>query len=137
MVTSLLVMEGNGTISEEAGGFSDWEARGGRLRPLQQTGRDAVTGTTDTAPANSASLPPPEPANRRKLSYKEQRELATLPEQIEALEERQGALEAKMAEPDFYQQEHTEVEARLAELAEVQRELEQAITRWTELEDLA
>ena len=42
-----------------------------------------------------------------------------------------------MAEPDFYPQEHTEVEAQLAELAEVQRELEQAITRWTELEDLA
>mgnify|MGYP000623907238 CR=1 FL=1 len=55
----------------------------------------------------------------------------------EAADQRQAALEAAIAAPDFYQQDHTEVEARLAELSKLQSELEQALERWTELEDLA
>ena len=139
VVTSLLVMEGNGAIGEEAGGFSDWEARGGRLRPLRLPG-SGDAGTTVASDAPATAPPPPSPAAavaRRKLSYKEQRELAALPEQIETMESRQAALEAAIAAPDFYQQAHTEVEARLAELGELQQALELALERWAELEDLA
>ena len=72
---------------------------------------------------------------RRKLSYKEQRELDALPEMIETLESRQGELEQVMSNADFYQREHTEVQSVLDEVAKVQAELEAALERWTELED--
>ena len=73
----------------------------------------------------------------RKLSYKEKRELESLPGLIESLEEKQAALEAETAAPDFYQRPHTEVQGQLDALSEVASELEKALERWTELEDLA
>jgi len=134
VVTSLLVMEGNGVISEQSGGFSDWEARGGRLRPLAQPSvtLSGSAGADNASPEAGAAAP-----KRRKLSYKEQRELTSLPGDIEAMEERQGELESAIAAPDFYQQSHTEVEAMLAELSTLQAKLESALERWAELEDLA
>ncbi len=139
VVTSLLVLDGSGRVDEQAGGYSDWEARGGRLQSL--AGQDSVTGSqggrsAHTAPAtNTTAEPTPEPPRRRKLSYKEQRELDALPAQIEALEQRQQALEETSADPAFYQREHTEVQAVLEELATIQTELDHAMERWAELED--
>ena len=130
VVTSLLVVEGNGVVSEHAGGYSDWLARGGRLAEsggeAGRTAADPVPPTVDAAPAE---LP-----KKQKLSYKDQRELAAMPGLIETLEQRQQVLEATMAEPDFYQQEHGQVQAVIARLAAVQAELEAAFERWAELD---
>jgi ATP-binding cassette subfamily F protein uup len=71
---------------------------------------------------------------KRKLSYKEQRELDGLPAQIESLEQRQQQLEETVSQADFYQRDRGDVEQVLAELADVQAALEQAFTRWAELE---
>ncbi len=125
VVTSLLVLEGDGRVVEEAGGYSDLEERRAR-RP---------------APARAAA--PQEPAKpqararerAKKRSYKEQRELEQLPARIEALEARQAELEETIAAAGFYQQDHTEVQGVLDELARVQGELEQAFARWEALED--
>ena len=127
VVTSLLVLEGDGVVNEQAGGYSDWEARGGKLLD-----------TVEQAPpaqVNPEKKPEPIPARKRKLSYKEQRELDALPAKIDALEQRQAQLEAAVSQPDFYQQDHAQVEQQLAELTQVQRELEAAFERWAELED--
>ena len=83
----------------------------------------ASAGATSTAP------------KRRKLSYKEQRELDQIPELMDKLEQRQQALEEKTSAADFYQGDHRDVQAVLDELAAVQSELEATLERWTELED--
>ncbi|TGD73863.1 ATP-binding cassette domain-containing protein [Mangrovimicrobium sediminis] len=132
VVTSLLVLRGDGSVDEQAGGYSDWEARGGRL--------EAATAQAPVAPAAEEVAAPPPPAEKprarpRKLSYKEQRELESLPAQIEALEQRQAELEAQLAEPDFYAGERAEVERVTGELGTVQADLEAAIERWVELEN--
>jgi len=74
------------------------------------------------------------PAKKRKLSYKDQRELDSLPGQIEKLEQRQQELEKKVSQPDFYQGEHAQVEKTLGELTSVQAGLETIFERWAALE---
>jgi len=129
VVTSLLVVEGNGVVGDQAGGYSDWEARGGKLREITETHPAAKTAEPASAPTSKPAAPRP------KLSYKDQRELDALPKKIEALEQRQAELEAAIADPGFYQQEREATEPVLAGLAEVQEELEAAMERWMELED--
>jgi ATP-binding cassette subfamily F protein uup len=132
VVTSLLVFEGGGRVTEHAGGFSDWEARGGRMYDPAEVVPDAPP---SPSAESKAQEPPPARSRPRKLSYKEQRELDALPGRIDALEQRQQALEQAVSDPAFYQQDHLEVERVLAELASVQAELEAAFERWTTLED--
>ncbi|WP_432760746.1 ATP-binding cassette domain-containing protein [Parahalioglobus pacificus] len=140
VVTSLLVMEGNGRISEQAGGFSDWEARGGKLEPLTASATQKRSSHSEPLMQEASNQAAPSTITTpqtRKLSYKEKRELESLPGLIESLEEKQAALEAETAAPDFYQRPHTEVQGQLDALSEVASELEKALERWTELEDLA
>jgi ATP-binding cassette subfamily F protein uup len=133
VVTSLLVVPGDGTVSESAGGYSDYEARRALLE------KTAAETATETAPDPETSTPssPAEPPRKRKLSYKDQRELDALPAKIEALETRQQDLEARVSEPTFYSGERSDVDATLAELTQVQTELEQAFDRWAELDEQA
>ncbi|MEP5566388.1 MAG: ATP-binding cassette domain-containing protein [Halioglobus sp.] len=131
VVTSLMVLKGDGVIEEQAGGFSDWEARGGNLADLASPakGQSSSTASATPEPAKKA------PEKKRKLSYKDQRELDALPGLIESLEAKQTELETDMSAADFYQRDHSEVQSVLDEVARIQQELEQALERWTELED--
>ncbi|WP_435212257.1 ATP-binding cassette domain-containing protein [Luminiphilus sp. nBUS_16] len=130
VVTSLLVMGEDGTIEEQAGGYSDWEARGGRLTA------EAVTDSTALTSRKITVIDPEETQKKpqRKLSYKEQRELEGLPGHIEDLEGQQAELELQIAAPDFYQQPPDIVRERLDDLEQLNRNLETAIERWSELE---
>jgi ATP-binding cassette subfamily F protein uup len=129
VVTSLLVVEGNGVVSEHAGGYSDWLARGGRL--VESGGQGDRVSATGAPIARDA---PAQAPKTKKLSYKEQRELGEMPGLIETLEQRQQALEATMAAPDFYQRGHRQTQEVIAQLATVQAELEAAFARWAELD---
>ena len=147
VVTSLLVMGDDGIVEEHAGGYSDWEARGGALSPpadakktpvqnIPDQGRGGEGAANSTAPQNGTERPANTPPERRKKrSYKEQRELEALPAVIEALEARQAELEALTASADFYTQEDDTVRTQLEALAQVGAELDAALERWTELED--
>jgi len=126
VVTSLLVLEGNGVVSEHAGGYSDWVARVAASNAPAQARRERP------APASSASAPAGGKLN--KLSYKLQRELDNLPRAIEALEQKQQVLEEAISRTDFYQGERAQVDATLEQLSRVQVELEQLFARWTALE---
>ncbi|MDO8860525.1 ATP-binding cassette domain-containing protein [Haliea sp. E1-2-M8] len=133
VVTQLLILRGDGTVEEQAGGYSDWEARGGRLTDPASRGQQMPASNPEPAAATAtavASAAPP----RRKLSYKEQRELEALPGKIEALEQQQAALQAQASDPAFYQQDRASMDKVLADLAAVEDALEAAIERWTELE---
>ena len=128
VVTSLLVLEGDGVVTEQAGGYSDWEARGGQLSSghTQPSVQSAATQQTDA---------PPTAAKKGKLSYRLQRELDGLPAVIEKLEQRQQELESTIAADGFYEQDHATVQKTLDELAAVQAEMETTFERWSQLED--
>ena len=131
VVTSLLVMGENGSIEEQAGGYSDWESRGGRLVAESVDGNPTPAAKKLTIIDNDLS----ETKSTRKLSYKEQRELDGLPALIEGLEEQKTQLEQQMAAPDFYQQPKDVVRQHLDNLEQLTEQLDGAIERWSELDD--
>ena len=71
------------------------------------------------------------------MSYKEQRELETLPAQIEAMEIRQAALNQRINSADFYKESPEQVKKTLDDAQALVAELEVAFERWNELEALA
>ena len=70
----------------------------------------------------------------RKLSNKEREELSRLPSHIESLENELNELHTAMNTPDFYQQDETAIRAATERVEAIPRELEQAYTRWEELD---
>ena len=145
VVTSLLVMSGNGNIEEQAGSYSDWEARGGRLEA--PTGSPTTTQTI-AKPSEAAIDQSDRPAKlipdegidnttrkqRTKLSYKEQRELDALPGEIELLETRHAELLELIAQPDFYKRPPDDVAAALNAVTDSEQSLDRALERLVELE---
>ena len=71
---------------------------------------------------------------RRKLSYKDARELEQLPTRIQALETALQQLTQQMNQPAFYQRDGAAIVAHNAELAATQAALDAAYARWAELE---
>jgi ATP-binding cassette subfamily F protein uup len=131
-VTSSLVMEGNGRVGDYVGGYTDWQ----RQRPTQpKPGNAAPRLTPEVAkqPVVAPTMPAPA-TSKRKLSFKDQRELELLPARIESLESQLAALTAEMNTPEFYQRGSGEVQAANKRLADCQAELELAYARWGELE---
>src|SRR5690606_25566508 len=97
VVTSLLVLEGDGRVQDFVGGYSDWE----RWRNERDAAREAAKrprAAAKEAPAPEPREKPAAPA-KRKLSYKEQRELEALPGRPEELEARKAALTAETGDP--------------------------------------
>jgi len=140
VVTSTLVMQdgGEGRIGEYVGGYSDW------LRQSQSWLRQRpAPGMREPAGAPAAAAPAPsrapetQPATattRRKLGYREARELEELPARIEKLESRIAALTAEMNAPAFYQRDGAGIAAHGAQMTQTQAELDAAYARWEALE---
>ena len=128
VVTSTVVFEADGTVQEYVGGYSDWLRRGHEL---------AVTDNPYEAERRKRAAAERK-KNRKptKLSYNDQRELDSLPVEIEQLEKEIGALQKLIAAPDFYAQEAELVQQKLRDLGEAEKLLEQRIERWGELETL-
>ncbi|MEE4383819.1 MAG: ATP-binding cassette domain-containing protein, partial [Pseudomonadales bacterium] len=126
VVTSTLVLEGEGRVGEYVGGYTDWL----RQRPAP---RAASPSASDEATRPSPAPVPVKP-RQKKLGYKEQRELEALPARIEALEQEIAGLQEKLADPALYR-EGPEAAQRLREaLATSEAALEQAFERWEALE---
>jgi ATP-binding cassette subfamily F protein uup len=70
----------------------------------------------------------------KKLSYKEQRELAALPQRIDALESEQVQVQTSIASPDFYKEPADTIARTLARASELEQELFEAYGRWDELD---
>jgi len=124
VVTSTLVFEGNGQVSEYVGGYDDW------LRHKKSV-NDSVK-----ANSNKSSEKAIDKAKKSsgKLSYKDQRELESLPKTIETLESELDALQDAMSNPDFYQKDKAEIVKVQTTLEKKKFTLEQAYARWEELE---
>ena len=139
VVTSTLVFEprpgGDGhDVLEYAGGYTDW---------IRQ--RKAAAKLTDTKPVKAppqaatglATAPTDAAPRKRKLSFKEQQELAALPGLIETLETEMAALHAKMAAADYFRQSGDILARDKTRLDDLQTRLENAFVRWEALEEPA
>ena len=133
VVTQTIASEGEGQWKEYVGGYSDWL----RQRPAGGAARFDATGGVETKPATSAGAgdaAKPKAVVRKKLSFKEQRELEQLPARIAALEAEQAALQARLADPVFYQGPPDAVRDAQLRMASVDAEIDAALLRWEALE---
>ena len=153
VVTSLIVCEDSpqtpGLWREYEGGVQDWLLQSQRTRAAQAAQNakaEQAAGEKEKAPraksqqrtdaAASAPASVSAPA-KRKLSYKEQRELEALPGQIEALEAEQKALRLELEDTGIYQRDARRAAALHARDAAIEDELMQALERWEELGAIA
>ncbi|HEY4294093.1 ATP-binding cassette domain-containing protein [Luteibacter sp.] len=125
VVTSTLVLEGDGIVGEYIGGYSDWL----RQRPVAQAAKGAAKAALAPAPAAATPAAP-----KKKLSFKEQRELELLPAKLEELEAEIARRTAAMNDPKYFQQDAAAIARSNEDLAKVQAELDVAFARWEELE---
>jgi ATP-binding cassette subfamily F protein uup len=126
LVTSTLIVHGDGKITESIGGYADWRQSQAEAEPVCQVSR----------PVEKTSAPPQRQSDGpRKLTYREQRELERIPGQIEALEAEQSRLNQLMSDPAFYQGDHHKVNQAVARLKTVEAEIAQAYQRWADLEE--
>jgi len=128
VVTSTIVNEGPGAWREYEGGVEDWLTQSRRAAAL----RDGDAATSPAVRKGSSVAPPP-PPTRRKLSFKEQRELDELPARIEELENEQKTLAELLAKPGLY----TEMPQRVGEVQSrydaIDKELVELLDRWEAL----
>jgi ATP-binding cassette subfamily F protein uup len=131
LVTSLIVLEGGGQVSEYIGGYRDYLRQRKTAAPgMARTKRSATEVEGRTKPDRRREGSP------RKLSYKDQRELDGLPEHIARLETEIESLNDRLAAPDFFAKDPDGFANAAGRLESAKAELEVAEARWLELEDL-
>jgi len=128
VTTSTLVLEGQGRITETVGGYSDWA----RTARSDQGKSKSHRNKGDSRPARGRRSVD----KSRRRTWKEGRELESLPARIEELEGRQAELHDLMADPAFYQDAGDRIAAAKEELEMVKADLVRSYERWEELEDL-
>ena len=123
VVTSTIVLEGEGRLQEYVGGYDDWLRQ--RVE-IKETSKEAKTKREK------------QPKEKSKLSFKETRELEDLPQKIEEMEQAKSELLELLNSPDFYKTNHpAQVMAVHTKLEIMEADLTVAYTRWNELEELA
>lgn len=124
VVTSTMVFEGSGKVTEYAGGYDDWLAQ----RPAPEV---PEAGNRSQKPQSRKT---PAAERSKGLNFHQKRELNALPETIEALEAEQDSLQAAMAGPDFYKQDRQTIVAHQNRLKTVEEQIAEAYRRWERLE---
>jgi ABC transport system ATP-binding/permease protein len=129
VVTSTIVFEGEGRWREYEGGVQDWLIQSRRAQALA-----AATGAAAKAPAPaSAAVAAPVSAPKKKLSYKEQRELDALPALIESLEQEQKTIHEELADGTLYTSDPVRASTLSERSARIDDELMAALERWESL----
>jgi ATP-binding cassette subfamily F protein uup len=132
VVTQTLAAEGNGLWREYAGGYSDYLQQ---RPPAARAPSDAAGEISAVRTAREAAPGAPRAKTRVRLSYNEQRELAAVPEEIEALEREQAQLNARMSAPDYHRLGGEQVRGDRKRLEELEALLLQKFARWEWLEE--
>jgi ABC transport system ATP-binding/permease protein len=125
VVTQVIAFEGDGKLVECVGGYDDWV----RYRDAQ-----AQMAAQPSRPEMTAKVTAPRDSRPARLSYKEQKELETLPAAIEALEREQAEVSATLADPALYRERGSEVKALQGRFEEIEHQLSELLIRWEDLE---
>ena len=123
VVTSTMVFEGDGRIAEYVGGYDDWLRQ--RPPPPAAAPKESAAQREKAAAA----------ARPRKLSFKEQKELETLPARITKLEQELEALQKQMSAPDYFRSAPEVLKTDHERMEQIPGELEIAFDRWEDLEE--
>ena len=139
VVTSTIAFEGDGLWREYEGGVQDWLLQSRRSRELAATPAVA-TKPLDTSTNNSKSVATSatekgESPSKRKLSYKDQRELDQLPSQIASLEAEQKSIQEMLADGSLYSKDGARAAALHGREGEIETALMKALERWSQLSD--
>ena len=126
VITQSIVFEGNGSLKEYIGGYQDYVDAKARESKIQAA---APTTAQERQPEKEKPK-----ANRTvKLSYKEQRELDALPDEIAALENEQAEINAALSQPDIFK-DYEKAGALQARADEIELALLEKLERWEMLE---
>ena len=127
LVTSILVFEGNGQVTEYIGGYDDW------LKQKKKNGTKIPPKPKTNGPKNTK----PKRERPKKLTFREERELEDMPSLIESLEQTHGKIFKDLSDPAFYKRESTEIASAKERLESLEIQLEKAYQRWEALESVA
>lgn len=129
-VTHIIAFEGNGKLTEFGGGYDEW------LRFTQQRAKQAEA-AQEKAPAKAEAAPKAttnKDNQRVKLSFKEQRELEQLPNEIEALETELNQVQTQLGDPNLYKTQGDQVKFLQTRLEEIELLILEKMERWEQLE---
>lgn len=127
IVTSTIVFEGEGRLAEYVGGYDDW---------LRQRSVSSPGGTEKAKKREKPEKSRPKRERMRTLTFKEKKEIDTLPGLIESMEAERAGLYEILADPDFYRQDGSRIPAVKARMAELDKEIPAAYERWELLESI-
>lgn len=131
VATSTIVFEEGkrGLVKEYVGGYDDW---------VRQRGTDnTLSGDAGMSSSNKAQNTLAETVRtteKRKLTYKEQQELRSLPKLIEELETEVQSLHEEMADAEFYKRPVDELKSKGDRLKACEEQMATALKRWEELD---
>ena len=132
VVTSTLAWDGPGAWREYEAGVQDWLAQSARWQAMREAEARAASDVSDqTSPQRTPDKR--EQLQKKKLSYKDQRELDALPALIDALEQEQVDIRARLADGTLYQTDLDQAVALQARDGVIEEELMAALERWETL----
>lgn len=129
-VTQVIAFEGNGVLDEFGGGYDDW------LRYSQQKQEEVVV-EKKTSSKPAVKKPKQSTSPVQKLSSNEKKELESLPDLIDALEQEQAEINQRLTDADIYREQADLVKTLQARLAEIETEIETKLARWDALDQLS
>ncbi|MEJ6591117.1 MAG: ATP-binding cassette domain-containing protein [SAR86 cluster bacterium] len=132
VISSLLVFEGAGKVTEYVGGYNDWLQGGGSFAALANAA-DKVNPTAKVVVEDS-SMSFDERKKAKAALKKLERELAQIPGRIDELELEMASLQAKIAAPTFFQATAADQELLYAGVAKKEAEMDSLMARWEALE---
>ena len=125
VVTSTMVLEGDGAVRQYPGGYEDYL----RQRPAPREEEVSVREAAKEPQASQPSLP----SRQKKLSYNEQRELDSLPGRIDALEGELAVMRGALADGSLFRSDPAKAKSFTERLPAAEAELETLVERWAEL----
>ena len=127
VVTSTLVLDGKGNVSEYVGGYTD------AMRQIKNEADNTLTSgaTLEKQTARKTTAPT---ATKKKLAYKEQRELEAIPDKIDVLEAEQAKLTEALSAPNLYQDLPQQARELNDKLQQISTQIDQLMERWAQLE---
>jgi ATP-binding cassette subfamily F protein uup len=131
VVTSTIAAEGDGLWREYEGGVQDWLLQSKRSRELaEQAAKQSAAKAPAPAKEDAAKDKAVLSGAKRKLSYKEQRELEQLPDLIASLEDEQARIRTELDDPSIYANDNARAMQLHARDGEIEEALMQALERW-------
>jgi ATP-binding cassette subfamily F protein uup len=130
--TNILAFEGDGKIAHSVGDYDYYLEK--KQRAAKDAARqDAAIVSLNKSAALSRDTATPK-IKARKLSFKEQRELDGIEDQIHAVEAEVARIEGLFAQPDFFRKHATQVNQLTDELEAAKERVAKLYARWEELE---